>query len=191
MAVKKMLLAAVAASSIASAALAADFDVYAAANSTSGGVGASTIALSAGQSFSVTVDPNDFWSAGALPRWSNADGLVGNVFYAAGMDPEITGVAVGTQIGGNFGLPGMFGLTAPYGSLVGQIGSGSLFVVGTHYSGVASASGTLKLYYFDSNSGDNFGHITAHVAAVPEPETYAMFLAGLGLLGALGRRRQH
>ncbi|MBX3616406.1 FxDxF family PEP-CTERM protein [Nitrosomonas sp.] len=29
------------------------------------------------------------------------------------------------------------------------------------------------------------------VAAVPEPETYAMFLAGLGLLGFLSRRRKH
>ena len=25
---------------------------------------------------------------------------------------------------------------------------------------------------------------------VPEPETYAMFLAGLGILGAIGRRRK-
>jgi hypothetical protein len=28
------------------------------------------------------------------------------------------------------------------------------------------------------------------VAAVPEPETYAMFLAGLGLMGAIARRRR-
>lgn len=28
-----------------------------------------------------------------------------------------------------------------------------------------------------------------NVAAVPEPETYAMFLAGLGLMGFMGRRR--
>jgi len=28
------------------------------------------------------------------------------------------------------------------------------------------------------------------IAAVPEPETYAMFLAGLGLLGAVSRRRK-
>jgi hypothetical protein len=30
---------------------------------------------------------------------------------------------------------------------------------------------------------------TLHVAAVPEPETYAMLLAGLGLMGAVARRR--
>ncbi|WP_229259346.1 PEP-CTERM sorting domain-containing protein [Duganella aceris] len=33
-------------------------------------------------------------------------------------------------------------------------------------------------------------HLDA-VAAVPEPETYAMLLAGLGLLGFTARRRQH
>jgi hypothetical protein len=32
--------------------------------------------------------------------------------------------------------------------------------------------------------------ITAQVAAVPEPETYAMLLAGLGLMGAVARRRR-
>lgn len=31
---------------------------------------------------------------------------------------------------------------------------------------------------------------TPHAAAVPEPETYAMLLAGLGLMGALARRKQ-
>jgi hypothetical protein len=29
------------------------------------------------------------------------------------------------------------------------------------------------------------------VAEVPEPETYAMMLAGLGMLGFVGRRRRH
>jgi hypothetical protein len=28
------------------------------------------------------------------------------------------------------------------------------------------------------------------VAAIPEPETYAMFLAGLGMMGAVARRRK-
>lgn len=42
-----------------------------------------------------------------------------------------------------------------------------------------------------SLSGDGvvFDNLT-FAAAVPEPETYAMFLAGLGLIGAMARRRQ-
>ena len=34
-----------------------------------------------------------------------------------------------------------------------------------------------------------WGLQSASIAAVPEPETYAMFLAGLGLMGAVARRR--
>lgn len=44
-----------------------------------------------------------------------------------------------------------------------------------------------------TTSGEYFGNFTVaspSVAAVPEPETYAMFLAGLGLLGFVSRRRQ-
>lgn len=37
------------------------------------------------------------------------------------------------------------------------------------------------------NAGDK---VILNVSAVPEPETYAMLLAGLGLLGAIGRRRK-
>jgi hypothetical protein len=40
--------------------------------------------------------------------------------------------------------------------------------------------------YMDSA---NSLHISAITAAVPEPETYAMLLAGLGLMGAVARRR--
>ena len=32
---------------------------------------------------------------------------------------------------------------------------------------------------------------TFHVTAVPEPESYAMLLAGLGLMGAIARRRSN
>ena len=53
-------------------------------NSSSGGSGATAV-LTAGEHFSVTVSPTDLWNAGALPRWSNADGLTHNLF-ATGTD---------------------------------------------------------------------------------------------------------
>jgi hypothetical protein len=171
------------------AANAADFVVDALLNSSTGGTGVSTVSLTAGESFSVLVDPTDLWNAGALPRWSNANGLTGPLF-ATGTDDS--GEAAGTQIGANFGTHTQGNLSAAFGTLVGQIDSGDFFVVGTSFTGVASDTGTLKLFYWDSNFGDNTQFITASVTvgAIPEPETYALMLAGLGLVGWTARRRR-
>lgn len=137
--------------------------------------------LVAGESFGVTVDKNDLWSAGGLPRFSNADGLVGDLYAVAGDDSG--GITPGTLIGQNWGLNGSFA----YGELVGQIGSGPVFGVGTNFSGVAATTGELKLFYWDSSYGDNFGSITATV--VPEPANVALVALALGAF-ALTRRRK-
>lgn len=47
-----------------------------------------------------------------------------------------------------------------------------------------------------NGGGDSTGQLkitasNAMIAAVPEPETYAMFLAGLGVIGAIAGRRRH
>lgn len=190
-ALKALVVGVALATSSAAMAVSSNFVVDAFANSTSGGTGVNTFSLLAGQQFSVSVDPNDLWNAGALPRWSNANGLNTNLKYASGMDSEVPVYASGTQIGSIFGSYTQGGLTDAYGSLVGQIGSGSFFKIGTSFTGTASASGFLKLFYFDSNNGDNSGSITAQVTAVPEPETYAMLLAGLGLMAGIARSRKN
>jgi hypothetical protein len=164
-----------------SAAAAGSYIVDAQANSSSGaGVGLPTINLSAGELFTVSVDPNDLWNAGALPRWSNANGLTGPLL-ATGTDDS--GEPAGTLIGSNFGLWTEGNLTAPYGTLVGEIGS-DFEVLGTSFSGPAWGAGTLNLFYWDSNSSDNTQFITASVVAVPEPATWAMMLLGMGAIGA-------
>lgn len=166
------------------------YEVKALENSTSGGVGLA-VSVFAGQSFSVSADINDLWNAGPLPRWSNADGL-NAVLLSTGL-PDVNGddpaVTAGNKIGDVFVPWTQNGLTAPYGTLVGQWGSGEYFTVGTTYTGTA-VDNTLNLFYFDSNTGDNRGSILATVTAVPEPETYAMLLAGLGLVGFIARRRK-
>ena len=53
--------------------------------------------------------------------------------------------------------------------------------------GTAPISGTLSLYYWDSNYLDNREFVTVDVSTVPEPGTVT--LLGAGLL-ALAKRRQ-
>ena len=152
-------------------------------NSTGGGTGASTgVILTSGQNFSVSVNAGDLWNAGALPRWSNADGLTGNLF-ATGTDDS--GAVAGTLIGQNFGLYGPFA----YGALVGSI-NGVYQLIGTNFNGPAWGNGELLLHYWDSNFGDNTEFITANVMGVPEPATWALMISGFGLVGATLRRRR-
>jgi hypothetical protein len=173
----------------AAPALATTFTVDAIANSSTGGTGLNTINLTAGQGFTVTANPLDLWSAGNLPRWSNANGLIQDLF-ATGTDES--GESPGTQIGAAFVLYTQGTLTAPYGALVGQIDSGAFFLIGTSFSGVAATSGTLKLFFWDENNGENANSIVADVTAAetPVPAALPLFATGLGALGLLGWRRK-
>jgi hypothetical protein len=159
--------------------------VNAAAHTTSS-AGVDTIAVVAGHSFMVTVSTADLWSAGPLPRWSNANGLVGNLF-ATGSDES--GETAGTLIGQYFAPWTFGGHTAPYGALVGRIGS-EFRTMGTNFSGQAWATGTLKLFYWDGGGQDNSDSIRVNVTAVPEPASWAMLIAGFGLVGAAARLRR-
>ncbi len=180
-------LIATAAISIATQAGAISVDVFAQANSSAGGMGAPVFALTAGQSFSVSSNPNDIWNAGPLPRWSNANGLVGP-WYATGTDES--GEAAGTQIGANFGVWTQGAFSAPYGAMVGQIGSGAFFLVGTSYTGTAANSGTLNLFYWDSNNQDNTDKITVQASnGVPDGGMTVGLLGG-AFLGLAALRRK-
>jgi hypothetical protein len=147
--------------------------VQSAANSTGGGIGLATgVFLTAGQNFTVTANPLDTWSLGAndpgCTRESNANGLSA----------------------GCFGIPTIGGLSALFGSLVGQIGGGNYFLIGTNFSGAAGATGELLLFNFDSNTDDNSGEIVANISAVPVPPALALLGTGLLGLGALARKKK-
>jgi len=170
--------------------------VDAAANSASGGTPLDTgLTFTAGDTLTISAAVDDLWSAGALPRWSNSDGLVADLF-ATGSDES--GQPEGTRIGADFGTLTLGGFSAPFGALVGEIG-GVRFLAGTDFSGAAPGTGTLFLMYWDSNSGDNVGSVSVAInenggvdpdpVPVPEPGTLALLALGLvGLRFGLKRR---
>ena len=80
-------------------------------------------------------------------------------------------------------------LSALYGTLVGRIGNGDYFVIGSNFSGTASSAGALTLYNWDSNDGDNSGSIAAKVSLVPLPAGGLLLLGALGGLAAWRRRK--
>ena len=57
------------------------------------------------------------------------------------------------------------------------------------FSGLAAGNYDLKVTGSVAGGGSNFIQAQYTVTAVPEPETYDMLLAGLGLMGAIARRR--
>lgn len=171
---------------LAAPAAAAVYVVDSAANSYGGGVGLATFSVAAGQTLRVSSSTDDLWSLGALPRWSDGNGLVADRFATASDD---SGQPVGTRIGRNFGLYTVGGNSFAYGALVGEIG-GVFKLLGANGLTTAWGTGTLNLYNWDSNRGDNSGAISFHVAVIPEPATWALFVAGFGLVGAGMRRRR-
>jgi hypothetical protein len=81
----------------------------------------------------------------------------------------------------------------------GAVGSGTLLGTGSGTAASFSISNVVTGagdYYLEVSgkagglSGGLYsGSISSTVSPVPEPETYAMLLAGLGLMGAIARRR--
>lgn len=165
-------------------ALSAVYVVDARANSVTGGAGVSTHTVAAGGALTVSSDTDDLWSAGALPRFSDANGLTGDRLATALDD---SGQPAGTLIGQDFGLWTFNGLTAPFGALVGEIG-GVYQLLGANFSGSAWGDGALRLFYWDANNEDNNGSIAFDVSTglspIPEPAAWAMLVAGFGLVGA-------
>lgn len=140
------------------------------------GLGLATdVHVNPGDTLSIYADPRaDTWSLGGeepSTRTFTADGL-------PAVAPFVN--AYGTYTQG--------GLTARYGTLVGRIGTGAFFVVGSFFEETVTEAGELFLYAWDSNDGDNTGAITVTISAVPLPAGGLMLAGGLGALTLLRRR---
>lgn len=148
-------------------------EVDAATHSSNLGTGLATgVFVRPGYTLSVMADPRDqWWSLGAedppCTRTTDADGL----------DPT----CYGPYTQGN--------LTARFGTLVGRIGTGNFFVLGTVFEAVVTEAGQLFLFNWDSDASDNSGAITVAVSAVPLPAGGLLLLGAMGGLAALQRRR--
>jgi len=132
--------------------MAYQFVVKAKENSVSGGSPTDTgISVKPGQLLTISVSPDDTWSAGAANRTSNANGL-------------------GNPLGGNFGTFTKNNAVFLYGSLVGSFDNGTtFFAVGTRLEMTILGPGRLSLYYWDTNNQDNTGEVTATVALYNGP----------------------
>jgi hypothetical protein len=76
------------------------------------------------------------------------------------------------------------GLAGTYSQLAGSLVNGALLDGGVNSLVANSNNGVAGQYYFQVRNG------LVVTTPVPEPETYAMLLAGLGLVGVVGRRRR-
>jgi hypothetical protein len=153
----------------AGAANAAVVTVDAMGNSIGGGAALNTgVVVQSGQWLNITADASQTWNFGSGdPTYTtDADGKAGWIMEALNPDSSLFQAAIG--------------------ALVGQIDNGNFFTVGTSFHGQVTDSGTLQLWYWDSDSWNNIGAVEANIS-VPEPGSLA--LVGLGL-AALARRRR-
>ncbi len=129
-----------------------------------------------GDSFTASAAIDDLWSAGSGSRTSNADGLTGIPPFG----------------GANFGMLSLGSFSAPFGALVGRLGT-QYFLMGTSFSSgplTLAAPAQLELFYWDTFTADNSGSVTVDIepGSVPEPAT--LLLLGSGLTGLVVRRRR-
>lgn len=84
-------------------------------------------------------------------------------------------------------------VTVNFGSSSQVINVSSYDPFATYMLSYTAAATGMTSFSFHNAGGDNVGALLDNVqvaAAVPEPETYAMLLGGLGLLGGMARRRR-
>ena len=92
---------------------------------------------------------------------------------------------------GRYGQAGAgFNIGSLVGSIVANPGSGDYFRIGFGTVVTLAAPGSLFAVVNDTFHSNNGGVFQVEVSAVPEPESWALMVAGFGLAGVVLRRRQ-
>jgi len=144
---------------------------------------------------------------GCSGSWSgNNNNQVEDVASQISDDWGLSGLVTQDVTAGNSGSDGTLSFANQTGTFVVALKAGNAFSLFA-YNGGAVAGGISSIAYdtlgvgFFSGPGDknkHFGQDLSHaslysgvvVPAIPEPETYALMLAGLGTLGFIARRRK-
>lgn len=123
---------------------------------------------------------------GGSQRVNGTDNFFTRLIF--GQTSQAFSSASGTGLFSNTGGSGFF---APTLTLNRTIASTSPFATST-FSFVAASPGSVRLA-FGSTSSDNVGplldNVSLQISAIPEPGTWAMMIAGFGLIGGTMRRR--
>lgn len=134
------------------------------------------------------------WITPSLDQGASFD-ATSNGIYSWKLSFDLTGFNASTaSFSGQFAADNS-AVVKLNGNVLGNSAGYSSFSAFSANSGFNSGANTLE--FVVTNLAQNGGNPTglrveftaSNVTAVPEPETYAMLLAGLGLMGAISRRR--
>ena len=128
----------------------------------------------------------------AFSRWSGESGCNGDGLHCrSGWENSARIIADSTLY--KFGDGDASGGLGPLGGEDGYFGSAATsFAHSAIYSMkfTLAQAGDVKFFIYDDHLTDNRGGVSLSVAAVPEPATWAMLIAGFGLVGMAARRRK-
>lgn len=154
---------------------------------------AAAVALACASGATFAVGPGPLGTIDNLPvSLSNIVpmGVFQDVYSFTIADP---GSLSGNVVAVNFGGYNILGLSVTLqDSSFAIIGSDNTPLDGFSFGGLSAGNYALNVLGFATGSQGGFyaGGLVAQTAPIPEPETYALMLAGLGIVGFIARRRR-